>query len=105
MRRVLCILLIGMVGCNGITRLHITTAPPAPTFFSITGIVTVVQLSSVPVNGVFVDVTSVTFLQGTTFSTVTFCDDLIGEFLPQAFTEVDFLTGSPCATVLDVVIG
>jgi hypothetical protein len=62
MRRVLCILLIGLVGCSAITRLHITAAKLAPTFFAITGILTVVQLCSVPVNGIFVDVFSVTLL-------------------------------------------
>lgn len=104
MRRALCILLIGLVGCNGVTHFHTTNFQPTHTFFTIDGFVTVVQLTSVPANGIFIDVTTVTFLHAGTSSTVTFCGDFVDGFLLQAFTQVDFLSGIPCATVVDIVI-
>ncbi len=102
MRRALCILLIGLVGCNGVT--HFRTVEPTETLFTVTGFVSSVTLTSVPANGIFIDVTIVTFLHDGTASTITFCGDLVDEFFLDAFTQVDFFSGTPCATVVDVFV-
>jgi hypothetical protein len=103
MRRAFCLLLIGLVGCNGVTPFHLTTVQLTPTFFTVSGFVIFVQLTFVPVNGIFVD-DHRDLVQGATFSTVTFCGELVGEFLLHAFTQVDFLSGTPCATVVDILV-
>jgi hypothetical protein len=102
MRAALCILLIGLVGCNGISGFH--TVEPTQTLFTVAGFVSSVTLTSVPANGTFIDVTIVTFLHDGTASTVTFCGDLVDEFFLDEFTEVDFFSGVPCAEVVDVFI-
>jgi hypothetical protein len=58
----------------------------------------------VPVNGAFIDVTTVTLVHGASATTVTFCGDLVGEFLLDAFMQVDFFSGTPCATIVDILI-
>ena len=104
MRRALCILLIGLVGCNGVTHFRTTTVQPSTTLFSVSGFVSSLQLTSVPTNGIFIDVTIVTFLHDGTSSAVTFCGDFVDEFFLDAFTQVDFFSGVPCATIVNVFI-
>jgi len=104
MRRTLCILLIGLVGCNGITSFRVTTLQPTNTLFTVDGFVTSVQLTTVVTSGAFIDITIVTFLHAGTSSTVTFCGDFVDQFFLDAFTQVAFLRGIPCATIADIVI-
>jgi hypothetical protein len=104
MRRALCILLVGLVGCSGVVNFRTTTFRTSDTLFTVSGFVSSIQLTTVTANGFFVDVTIVTFLHDATSSTVTFCGDLVDEFFLDAFTEVDFFSGSPCAEIVDVVI-
>ena len=99
-----CVFLLGLMGCNGVANFRTTSFQPTETTFTVSGFVSSIQLTSVPANGVFVDVTIVTFLHDGTSSSVTFCGDLVDEFFLDAFTEVDFLSGIPCATVLDVIV-
>jgi hypothetical protein len=104
MRRVLCLLLIGLVGCNGITSFRFTTFQPTHTLLIVDGFVSSVQLTSILANGIFIDVTIVTFLHAGASSTVTFCDDFLDGFFLDAFTRVTFFGGLPCATVVDIVV-
>ena len=104
MRRVLCILLIGLVGCNGITNFRVTTFQPTHTFFTVNGFVSSVQLTSIPANGVFIDVTIVTFLHAGVSSTLTFCGDFLDGFFLNTFMQVAFFGGVPCATIVDIVV-
>ena len=104
MKRALCILLVGLMGCSGVVSFRTTTFQPTDTLFTVSGFVSSIQLTSVPANGVFVDVTIVTFLHDGTASSVTFCGDWVDVFFLDVFTEVDFFNGFPCAEIVDVVI-
>ena len=104
MRRVLCIFLIGLVGCNGVTHFSTTTLQPTNNLLIVDGFISSLQLASIPVNGVFIDVTVVTFFNVGASSTVTFCGDFIDGFFLNAFTEVAIFRGVPCATIVDIVV-
>jgi hypothetical protein len=97
-------MLIGLVGCNGVTSFRVTTFQPTPTLFTVDGFVSSVQLTTIPGNGVFIDVTIVTFFNAGASSTATFCGDFIDAFFLDAFTRVIFLSGVPCATIVDIVV-
>jgi len=71
---------------------------------TITGSVSIVQLSSV-VNGTgTVQVTFVTFLQNGPSSTLGFCGDQTGLFPLSQTVRANFNPGQPCATIITVVI-
>jgi hypothetical protein len=77
---------------------------PIQTGSTITGSVSILQLSSV-VNGTgTVQVTFVTFLQNGPSSTVGFCGDQTGLFPLSQTVRANFNPGQPCATIITVVI-
>jgi Flp pilus assembly protein TadG len=65
------------------------------------GTVSIVQLTAVNGN---TQVTAVTFLQNGFSSTMNFCGDQIGRFPLTQTVQVNFNLGSPCSTILLVVI-
>ncbi len=72
---------------------------------SVSGMVSVVQLSAVIGDGgSTVQVTFVTFLQDSTSSTIGFCGDERSRFPVQASIRANFTPGQTCASVITIVI-
>ena len=96
----LCLVLI-LPGCGNI---FIRGALPAGSS-TVTGSVSVVQLSAViGENGTSVQITFVTFLQSGLSSTVGFCGDQRDQFPMQQIVRAAFNPGTPCASVVTIVI-
>ena len=96
----LCLVLT-LPGCGNI---FIRGALPASSS-SVSGTVSVVQLSAViGENGTSVQVTFVTFLQSGLSSTVGFCGDQRDQFPMQQIVRAAFNPGTPCASILTIVI-
>jgi hypothetical protein len=86
-------------------NVFIRGALPAAGFSSVSGSVSVVQLSAViGENGTTVQVTFVTFLQAGTSSTIGFCGDKRSQFPMQQIVRADFTPGQTCASVVAIVI-
>ncbi len=76
-----------------------------PGFSSITGFVSIVQISAViGGNGTTVQVTIVTFLQDGMSSTINFCGDQSNQFPLNQNVRVDFTPGQTCGNIIIVVI-
>ena len=96
----LCLVLT-LPGCGNI---FIRGALPAGSS-TVSGSISVVQLSAViGENGASVEVTFVTFLQSGLSSTVGFCGDQRDQFPMQQIVRADFNPGTPCASIVTVVI-
>ena len=96
----LCLVLT-LSGCGNI---FIRGALPAGSS-TVSGSVSVVQLSAViGENGTTVQVTFVTFLQSGLSSTVGFCGDQRDQFPMQQIVRAAFNPGTPCASIVTIVI-
>jgi hypothetical protein len=94
-------LLVTLPGCENV---FIRGALPASSS-SVSGTVSVVQLSAViGENGATVQVTFVTFLQAGASSTLGFCGDQRSQFPMQQPVHATFNPGTPCASVVTIVI-
>jgi hypothetical protein len=72
---------------------------------TISGTVSMVQLTTVTENGTFVTVTLVTFLQSATSSSMNFCGDQRALFPLDQFVRASFTTTPACASIVQVVVG
>ena len=96
-----CLITI-LTGCGNI---FVRGALPAAGFSSVSGSVSVVQLSAViGENGTTVQVTFVTFLQTGASSTIGFCGDERSRFPMQQSVRADFTPGQTCASIVTIVI-
>jgi hypothetical protein len=96
----LCLVLI-LPGCGNI---FIRGALPAGSS-TVSGSVSVVTLSTVVgEEGTMVQVTFVTFLQSGVSPTVEFCGDQRSQFPMQQIVRADFNPGTPCASIVAIVI-
>jgi hypothetical protein len=94
-------LLLPLPGCGNV---FIRGALPASST-SVSGTVSVVQLSAViGENGTTVQVTFVTFSQSGASSTLGFCGDQRSQFPTQQPVRATFNSGTPCASVVTIVI-
>lgn len=71
---------------------------------SVSGTVSLVQLTTSVNSGSLVTVTIVTFLQQGTSSTVNFCGDQRTQFPIDQFVQASFTPGTPCASVIEIVL-
>jgi hypothetical protein len=71
----------------------------------VTGIVSVVELSTVLDGGTFVTVTFVTLVNRTIPNQSTFCGDQTAFFPMNQFVTASFTPGTPCFSIVQVVIG
>lgn len=106
MKRLLALLLLGSflacsVGCTGV----FTVQGALPNRSVITGTVSIVELSTVLDGGTFVTVTFVTLVNGAIPSRSTFCGDQTPFFPMNQFVTASFTPGTPCFSILQVVIG
>lgn len=72
---------------------------------TISGTVSVVQITTANNNGTSMTVTLVTFLQSGTASTVDFCGDQRSQFPVDQFVQASFVPGATCASVVEIIIG
>lgn len=72
---------------------------------TISGTVSVVQITTANDNGTSVTVTLVTFLQRGAASTVDFCGDQRAQFPVDQFVQASFVPGPTCASVVEIIIG
>ena len=101
MRRILAVLLICLFGCGGCS--FRATFRSGRTVFSVTGFVSIVELTTLP--GTTVPVTIVTFLPDfTPATTVIFCGNLTQQIFLDDFTTVNFTQGPSCATAFVIFI-
>ena len=106
MKRLLSVLLVVCLitlcaGCGNV----FFSASSQPGFSTTSGLVSIVQLSSViGTNGTAVEVTFVTFLQEGTSSTIAFCGDQGSRFPMNQTVRTDFIPGQSCSSILVVVI-
>ena len=102
MKRLLAVLLIGLVGCGGIVIQSDGVLGGGTTSFS--GFVSIVQLSSIAHNGTFISVTVVTLLHSGTATHLTFCGNMASQFPVNTSVRVDFVSATPCSTAQLVII-
>ena len=97
---VVCLITL-CAGCGNV----FLSASSQPNFSTTSGLVSIVQLSSViGANGATVEVTFVTFLQEGTSSTIGFCGDQGSRFPMNQMVRADFVPGQSCSSILVVVI-
>ena len=104
MRRLLCVLLawcfaVSFCGCG--SKFYVRGALNAST---ISGTVSIVQLTTTVDGGSFVTITVGTFLQQGTSTTMNFCGDQRMQFPVDQFVQANFTPGTPCASVLEIVV-
>jgi hypothetical protein len=105
MQRLLLILLLVSLCANVTACGNVFVRGALLTDSSITGSVSIVQLSSVSDrSGSTIQVTFVTFLQEGTSSSMTFCGNQTSLFPPNQTVRAQFNPGSSCATIITVVI-
>ena len=73
-------------------------------FSTISGFVSIVQLTTVIDGNGSVLVTFVTFLQQGTSATIGFCGDQTSQFPLNQMVTTNFNPGQPCATIIVVII-
>ena len=104
MRRFLVLFLVGLVGCSGVVSFQ-TGFQPSNAIVTISGFVSIVQITTFSSANGTTFVTVVTFLQPGTAPTINFCGNIANRFLLDAFTTVDFTQGQNCATALKIITG
>lgn len=72
---------------------------------TISGTISIVQLTTVVDHGTLITVTFVTFLQSGSSNNMTFCGDQRNQFPLDQFVNATFTPGPTCATVIQIVIG
>ncbi len=107
MRRIVAGLLLSallvtcLCGCGSIT----IAGAVGPGVVVVSGFVSGVQTTTVPgTNGTFIQVTIVTLQQTLGFTSNTFCGNVGIQFPMNSFARVNFQPGTPCATIVVVVI-
>jgi hypothetical protein len=106
MKRLLAVLLLGSLvvcssSCNGVFSVQ----GAIPNGSVVTGTVSFVELSTVIDGGIFVTVTFVTLINTGVPTRSTFCGDQTAFFPMNQFVTARFTPGTPCFSVLQVVIG
>jgi hypothetical protein len=108
MRRLQAVLLIGamwLTGCSGLIFFS-GAIPPSSTFVTISGIVSVVQITTIITpSGTTTLITVVTFLQFGTGATINFCGNMGSQFVVNSLTTVNFTQGPNCATIVAISTG
>jgi len=94
-------LLSSSLGCNGVFT--VSGAIHNTTF--VTGTVSIVELSTVIDGGVLVTVTAVTLVNNWLPTRSTFCGDQTSFFPTNQMVTASFTPGTPCVSILQVVIG
>lgn len=106
MKRLLAVLLLGCLvvcssSCNGVFSVQGGIRNGSV----ITGTVSFVEISTVVDGGTFVTVTFVTLVNTGVLTQTTFCGDQTAFFPMNQFVTARFTPGTPCFSVLQVVIG
>ena len=100
------LLVIGLVGCGGNPlRIRTTTTNSNPSIIS--GFVRTVQLNHAATSqGSNSAVTAVSFIpqlpQTSPITNITFCGNVVGEFVLNTFATVSFTPGAGCATIVSL---
>jgi hypothetical protein len=97
----LSFLVVSSTGCNGVFRVQ----GAIPNHSIVTGTVSIVELSTAIDGGVFVTVTLVTLVNTGVPTHTTFCGDQTAFFPRDQFVTATFTPGTPCFSVVQVVIG
>lgn len=101
MKRVLVILLVGLMGCGGVTFQSNTLGANT---VSANGFVTFVSFTAIlDGNGTLVNVTVVTLVQTGTSQTFTFCGNQNGMFPLSQNLRVSFIPATTCGNIVAVV--
>ena len=100
------VLLIGLLGC-GSNPQHTLTASLNATPLSVSGFVSTVQLNTAATSmGGNSTVTVVTFIpelpQNSPTTSIIFCGDAAGDFVPNTFATVAFTPGQGCSTIVSL---
>jgi hypothetical protein len=108
MRSLQILLLIGAICLTGCEGVVIFGAVPSTTPVTVTGFVTIVQVTTIGSGATTTFVTAVTFLpfsQSGTASTISFCGNVGNHFVLNTFTTVNFTRGPGCATIIAISTG
>jgi hypothetical protein len=105
-KRLLAVILVSFLvlfstGCNGV----FTVQGAIPNHSVVTGSVSIVELSTLIDGGVFVTVTFVTLINSGVPTRTTFCGDQTAFFPRDQFVTATFTPGTPCFSVVQVMIG
>ncbi len=104
MRFAALVVVLGLIsaslGCGGTTFFFFSSGHSA-TFASISGTVSIVQLTTGTGGTV---ITAVTLLTGANAQTVNFCGNVVGQFPVNTFVTVHFNQATPCSTIVEVII-
>ncbi len=108
MRSLQILLLIGtmwLTGCDGVV---IFGAIPSTTPATVSGFVSIVQITTIGSGETTTFATVVTFLpfaHSGTASTISFCGNVGNRFVLNTFTTVSFARGPGCATIIAISSG
>ena len=103
MKRLLCVLVVAALAFS-LSSCGSVFVRGAVNSSSVSGTVSIVQLTTGANGGAFVTITVVTFLQQGTSSTMNFCGDQRSQFPLNQFVQANFTPGTPCASVIEIVI-
>lgn len=102
MKRVLLLLLLGLIGCGGTVTFRANTLSGSAV--TVSGFVSIVQLTAVSdPNGTMINVTVVTLAQQGTAQTLTFCGTQSTLFPVDQNVRATFVPGPSCANIVAVV--
>lgn len=93
------VLSISLCACG--SKFYVSGALNAST---ISGTVSIVQLTTAVTGGSLLTITVVTFLQQGSSSTMNFCGDQRVQFPLNQFVQASFTPGAPCASVIQIVV-
>jgi hypothetical protein len=93
-------LALPLTGCGGVTTFGFKAD-----FQSVSGTVSLVQLSTINANGTFIQVTFVTLQTNGLPNQFTFCDDHAAQFPMNTSVTVNFNPGQSCNQIVAVATG
>ncbi len=94
------LLVIGPVGCSGFA--FVTSFQPVGSILTVSGVVTIVQITTIQGPAGITTITVVTFIQQGNASTINFCGNVGNQFVVNALATVNFTQGGSCGNVVTI---
>lgn len=102
-RGLIGLVLLSSAGCDGVA--FFAAFQPYGSTVTISGVVSIVQITTIQGSTGVTTVTVVTFVQPGTASTIHFCGNLGSQFFVSTFTTVTFTQGPACGSVVTILVG
>lgn len=92
------LLVLGPVGCSGFAL--VTSFQPTNSVLTVSGVVSIVQITTIQGPAGITTITVVTFIQQGSASTIKFCGNIASQLVVNAFVTVNFTQGQSCGNVV-----